>query len=222
MNYKAFEFGDLYAIFLENELIFGFARGILSIKLDCRDFEYDERGIVLYGSEPNGLLRSRNVLLLSDKPCFRAMHDSSGEIKALNGRRIIPKENGDSYLFTCVNGEKSLTLSLAGNCRCDGNVIYFRRGETKISLSEPTVWATHKRYGFKYEAERCMSLLSPLTSDSELLPLLLLVDGLENAVFNERRAEMINKLVTTMSEQNKKTAEDIIRRYYRAFGIEKR
>lgn len=223
MNYKVLCFGNLYAVFLENELIFGFDLPILSIKLDCRDFEYVDNGIILYGSEPNGLLRSHNTLTLSDDPRFTAMHDSSAEIKPLNGSRIIFKENADSYEFICSNEDKSLTLKLSGNCRCGENSIFFRRGETEITLSEPTApIATPNRRGFEYEAEACLDLIHDLASESELLPLLVLTDGLKNAVFNESRAEMINKLIPKMSEQNKKTAEEVLYRYYRAFGIEKR
>lgn len=222
MNYKVLCFGNLYAVFLENELIFGFDLPILSIKLDCRDFEYVDNGIILYGSEPNGLLRSHNTLTLFDDPCFTAMHDSSAEIKPLNGSRIIFKENGDSYEFTCSNEDKSLTLKLNGNCRCGENSIFFRRGMTEMRFSEPTVNMTPNRRGFEYEAEVCLGLIENLTSESELLPLLVLTDGLKNAVFNESRAEMINKLIPKMSEQNKKTAEEVLYRYYRAFGIEKR
>lgn len=151
-----------------------------------------------------------------------AMHDSKAELRALNGSRIIFKENGASYEFTCSDGVKGLTLFLKGNCRCDGNEIYFRHGKTEITVSRPTLLTKTGHHGFGYEAEMCLSLLSPLTSDSELLPLILLVNGLENAVFDKGRAEMINKLIPTMSEQNKKTAVAVLHRYYRAFGIEKR
>lgn len=223
MNYKVIDFGNLYAVFLENELVLGFTSAILSIKLDCRDFEYSGNGIVLYGSEPNGLLRSHNTLTLSDKPYFVAMHDSSAEIKALNGSRIIFKENGDSYEFTCSDGVKSLTLTLNGNCRCEDNMIFFRRGKTEICFSEPIKTnMTPKRRGFEYEAEACLGLINSLTSESELLPLLVLVNGLKNAVFDKRRADIINELIPTMSKQNKNTAQAVIHRYYRAFGIEKR
>ncbi|MBQ7779889.1 MAG: hypothetical protein IJ404_05280 [Clostridia bacterium] len=204
-------------------LVLGFTSAILSIKLHSRDFEYIDNGIILYGIEPNGLLRSHNTLALSNKTRFIAMHDSSAEIKALNGSRVIFKENGDSYEFTCSNGKRKLTVTLNGNCRLEDNILYFRRGETEIGFSEPIKMKTiPKRRGFEYEAEACLKSIHDLTSDSELLPLLLLVDGLKNAVFDEIRAEMINKLIPTMSEQNKKTAEAVIHRYYRAFGIEKR
>lgn len=223
MNYKVIDFGNLYAVFLENELVLGFTSAILSIKLDCRDFEYSGNGIVLYGSEPNGLLRSHNTLALSDKSRLTAMHDAKAEIKALNGSRIIFKENGDSYEFTCSDGVRSLTLTLKGNCRCEDNTLLFRRGETEIGFSEKiNMKPTPKRRGFEYESKACLGLINSLTSESELLPLLTLVDGLKNAVFDKRRAEIINELIPTMSEQNKKTAEEVLYRYYRAFGIEKR
>ncbi len=221
MIFSVYDFKNLYAVFLENELVFGFDRAVLSIKLECSDFEYKENGIVLYGSEPNGLLRSHNTLSISKRSTYLAMHDGNAEIKPLNGSRIIPNENGDSYSFTCVNGERSLTVSFKGNCRCDGNILHFRRGETIITLSEPTAAiVTPKRRGFEYEAERCLSLITELNSDSELLPMLLLVNGLKNAVYDKARAENIRSIVPTMSEQNKKTAEAVMARYYRAFGYD--
>ncbi len=221
MIFSVYDFKNLYAVFLENELVFGFDRAVLSIKLDCRDFEYKENGIVLYGSEPNGLLRSNNTLTLSDKSRLIAMHDGSAEIRALNGSRITFKENGTSYEFTCSDGVKSLLITLKGSCRCEDNMIFFRRGETIITLSEPTAAiVTPKRRGFEYEAERCLSLITDLNADSELLPMLLLVNGLKNAVYDKARAENIRSIIPTMSEQNKKTAEAVTARYYRAFGYD--
>ncbi len=222
MNFLTHDFGNLYAVFLENELVFGFDSPLLSIKLDCRDFEYVENGIVLYGIEPNGLIRSRNTLSLSEKSSLIAMHDSTAEINALNGSRILFAENRSGYTYTVANGDSFLALSLSGNCRCDEGKIVFRRGTTEIDISEPTAKVGQCRRGFEYEASACLGLLPLLDSRSELLPLLLLVNGLENAVFDEGRAEMINKRIPTMSEQNKKTAEEVLYRYYRAFGIEKR
>ncbi len=223
MNYKVIDFGKLFCIFLENELVLGFDRAVLSIKLDCRDFEYAENSIVLYGSEPNGLLRSHNTLSLSDNT-YLAMHDSSAQIKALNGSGIIPNENGDSYIFTCSNGDKELKLTLNGNCRCEGNILHFRRGETKISFSAPTVTTPQpRRRGFEYEAERCLSLITEngtLTSDSELLPLLTLVNSLKTATYAPHWAENIKTLLTDMTEEGKRAAEAVLHRYYRAFGYD--
>ena len=216
--YYVLDFGDLYAIFLDNELIFGFDRPLLSIKLECFDFVYEDGGIVLYGCADNGLLRSSNALSLTSGT-YLAMHDASAEIKPLNGARIIPNEIADLYSFVCTNGENTLTLSLEGNCRLEGNVIRFRRGRTTIALSEPTVSVTPKRKGFGYEAERCLTLMNDLSSDSDLLPLLLLVDSLENAAFNSRRAENVKSLLADMTAADRETAEAVLHRYYRAFGI---
>lgn len=226
MNYQIQDFGKLYWILVENELVFGFDRAIMSIKLDCRDFEYEENGIVLYGSEPNGLLRSRNVLTISDKPSFKAMHDGDAEIKPLGGSRMICSENGTAYSFTCINGENALTLTLDGNCRCEGNALHFRRGNTELRFSERTeVRVTAKRRGFDYEAEKCLSLIADngeLTSDSTLLPLLLLVNGLKNAEFDLNRAENVKTLLADMSKEDKSTADAVLHRYFRSFGKEKR
>ena len=216
--YKVLDFGNLYAIFLENELIFGFERSVLSIKLLCCDFEYTDDGIIMYGCADNGLLRSHNTLSLSGGT-YLAMHDASAEIKPLNGARIIPNETADLYSFVCTNGENTLTLSLEGNCRLEGNMIRFRRGRTTIALSEPTVSVTPKRKGFGYEAERCLSLMNDISSDSDLLPLLLLVDSLENAAFSPRRAENVKSLLADMTAADRETAEAVLHRYYRAFGI---
>ncbi len=222
MSYSVYDYGNLYTVFLENEIVFGFDRAVMSIEFDCRDFEYVKNGIVLYGSEPNGMLRSYNTLVLSDKPVYLAMHDGKAEIKPQSGSRIIPNENGEKYSFTCTNGGRSLTVSFKGNCRCEGNMLHFRRGETEIELSEPTVpEAVPKRRGFEYESEKCLALIEEngdLAPDSELLPLLLLVSGLKSAVFDPRRAENIKSLLSDMTEKGRRTAEAVLHRYYRAFG----
>ena len=206
-------------IFLENEAVFCYEQAVMSVVFDCRDYEYRENGIVLYGSEPNGLIRSHNTLVLSSEPCFRAMHDGTAEIKALNGSRITCRENGERYSVTCANGAHNLVFTLNGSCRLNDMMITFRRGSTEICFSEPTTaTVTQKRRGLEYEAVRCLSLMSELTSDSELLPLLILVNGLKIAHFDRSRAEGIAKILPTMSEQNKKTAETVLKRYYRAFG----
>ena len=61
--------------------------------------------------------------------------------------------------------------------------------------------------------------MNDLSSDSDLLPLLLLVDSLENAVFNSRRAENVKSLLADMTAADRETAEAVLHRYYRAFGI---
>ena len=223
MNYSVTCFGELYCIFINSEAVFGFDRAMMSIKLDCRDFEYRENGIVLYGIEPNGLIRSSNTLTLSKESSLAAMHDSRAEILPLNGSRIAFKENGRSYSYTATNGDRSLTLELRGSCRCEGNAVVFRRGRTEIKISEPTVAAQiQKRRGFEYEAQRCLSLLGELTAESELMPLLLLVDCLKHAEFSEKRIETVRSLIPSMTEDGKITANAVLDRYYRAFGYEKK
>ncbi|MBQ8255297.1 MAG: hypothetical protein IJY94_07340 [Clostridia bacterium] len=226
MTYLLNDYGKLYSVFLDNELVFGYGRAMVSIKLLCCDFEYEGNGIILYGSKENGLLRSYNKLTLSDKPSFCAMHDGRAEIKPLNGSRIIQNEKDGAYSFTCVNGESSLTLMLDGSCRCEGNTVYFRRGRTEIRFSEPTApKAKRAGCGFEYEAQRCLALMTEngeTSAESELIPLLTLVDGLKNASYEPSRAESIKAIIADMSEESRITAQAVLNRYYRAFGIEKR
>ena len=166
--------------------------------------------------------RSYNTLTLSDRPAYLAMHDGRAEIKPQNGSRILPSESEDAYSFLCSNGERSLTVSFTGNCRCEGNMINFRRGETKIKLSEPTVpIPVRKRRGFEYEAEKCLALITErgvLAPDSGLLPLLALVNGLKNAAFDPHRAENVRSLLPRLSANERAAAETVLSKYYRAFG----
>ena len=222
MNYKVIDFGRLYCIFVENEAVFGFDRAMMSLKLDCRDFEYGENGIILYGCEPNGLLRSHNVLTLSKESAVAAMHDGKAEIKPLNGSRIVPTEGSKSYSFTCIGGENRLTLELSGSCRYEENTVVFRRGMTEIRLSEPTVNMTPNRRGFEYEADKCLSLIGEIKSERELLPLLLLENGIRNAVLSENRIETVETLIPSLSDGGKITAKAVLDRYCRAFGYEKK
>ena len=60
------------------------------------------------------------------------------------------------------------------------------------------------------------------SAESELIPLLTLVDGLKNASYDPSRAESIKAIIADMSEESRITAQAVLNRYYRAFGIEKR
>ncbi len=223
MIYSTFDYGNHYIIILNNALILGYGRPMMSVTFDCKDFEHTEKGMILYGSEPLGLMRSYNELILSEKPSFLSMHDQRAEIKPLNGSRIIATESGSSYEFTCLNGEELLKISLNGSCRCEDSQITLRRGASSIDFSVPiSTLIKPNRRGFEYEAEKCLSLITDggiVTPDSELLPLLLLVDGLKTARFDNERAMKIKKLMPTMSENGKVVAEAVTKIYYRAFGI---
>jgi hypothetical protein len=61
--------------------------------------------------------------------------------------------------------------------------------------------------------------MNDISSDSDLLPLLLLVDSLENAAFSQRRAENAKALLADMTAADRETAEAVLHRYYRAFGV---
>ena len=223
MIYSTFDYGNHYIIILNNALVLGYGRPLVSIAFDCKDLEHTEKGIILYGSEPMGLMRSYNELILSEKPSFLSMHDQRAEINPLNGSKIIATESGKSYEFTCINGEELLKISLNGSCRCEDSQITLRRGASSIDFSVPiSTLNKPSRRGFEFEAEKCLSLITDggtVMPDSELLPLLLLVDRLKTARFDNERAMKIKALMPTMSENGKAIAETVVRIYYRAFGI---
>ena len=66
MSIPIFDSGAVFCVFLENEMILGADRAMMSVKFDCRDREYTEKGILLYGSRENGLLRSYIEVCVDD------------------------------------------------------------------------------------------------------------------------------------------------------------
>ena len=192
----------------------------VSVIFDCVDLEYVRNGAVFYGSEPSTLVRSGNALTFKGGATLSAMHDSAATIRCLNGSRAVMSEREGEYSYAVSNGDSGFTLKIRGNCRCDENKIIFRRGRTEIEFPEPIRMECKTGIGFEYEANKCLGIIGDISVESELLPLLIAVDGMKNARFDKVWADSIMKIIPTMSDENKTVARKVMKHYYRVFGYD--
>ncbi len=229
----ACDHGEYFTVITESELVFGIDKAILSFHLDSAETELDPNGVRLYAEKKlDGMNRSYAELTFSSSErgaevTVRAMHDLSFALNIADGALLSASErskDGSTFSLRAERDGKTLSLFFYGDCRYENGRAVLRRGESRIVLPCRASKIRRRERGFEKEAQKCLDILAGnggLSSNNELFPMLLLVWGLKNAVFDPKRAKKAEEILPSLGEEKAKTALAVLNKYYRAFGAER-